>query len=64
MAIENGAFGFDILDVERHVLHRVYIEKQTVRGEWSEKTEIEETGVMRDQVEDMGIFDGFANLSL
>ncbi|KAF7905292.1 uncharacterized protein EAF01_005813 [Botrytis porri] len=64
MAIENGAFGFDILDVKRHVLHRVYIEKQTVRGEWSDKSEIEETGVMRDQAEDMGIFDGFANLSL
>ncbi|KAF7946394.1 hypothetical protein EAE96_009392 [Botrytis aclada] len=64
MTIENGAFGFDILDVKRHVLHRVYIEKQTVRGEWSERTEIEETGVMRDQAEDMGIFDGFANLSL
>ncbi|TGO67995.1 hypothetical protein BOTNAR_0032g00400 [Botryotinia narcissicola] len=64
MAIENGAFGFDILDVKRHVLHRVYIEKQTVRGEWSEMTEIEETGVMRDQVEDMGIFDGFAKMTL
>ncbi|KAF7882595.1 uncharacterized protein EAF02_005958 [Botrytis sinoallii] len=64
MAIEDGAFGFDILDVKRHVLHRVYIEKQTVRGEWSEKTKIEETGVMRDQVEDMGIFDGFAKMSL
>ncbi|KAF5869692.1 uncharacterized protein Bfra_010890 [Botrytis fragariae] len=64
MAIENGAFGFDILDVKRHVLHRVYIERQTVRGEWSEKTKIEETGVVRDQVEDVGIFAGFANLSL
>ncbi|KAF7932614.1 uncharacterized protein EAE98_003913 [Botrytis deweyae] len=64
MAIEDGAFGFDILDVKRHVLHRVYIEKQTVRGEWSEKTKIEETGVMREQVEDMGIFDGFAKMSL
>ncbi|KAF7939750.1 hypothetical protein BELL_0015g00300 [Botrytis elliptica] len=64
MAIEDGAFGFDILDVKRHVLHRVYIEKQTVRGEWSEKPKIEETGVMREQVEDMGIFDGFAKMSL
>ncbi|KAF7858565.1 hypothetical protein EAF04_009165 [Stromatinia cepivora] len=64
LLIEDGGYGFDILDMERHVLHRVYIEKQAIRGAWSEKTDIEEMGVLRGQVEDTEIFDGFANLSL
>ncbi|KAJ8059842.1 hypothetical protein OCU04_011472 [Sclerotinia nivalis] len=64
LLIEDGGYGFDILDMERHVLHRVYIEKQVIRGAWSEKTEIEEMGVLRGQEEDTEIFDGLANLSL
>ncbi|APA12341.1 predicted protein [Sclerotinia sclerotiorum 1980 UF-70] len=64
LLVDEGACAFDILDMERHVLHRVYIEKQAIRGEWSEKTEIEEMGVLRGQEEDEEFFDGMANLSL
>ncbi|CAD6445152.1 b5857f28-2868-4ff3-8a75-9f39b162a3a3-CDS [Sclerotinia trifoliorum] len=64
LLIDDGAYGFDILDMERHVLHRVYIEKQAIRGDWSEPTEIEEMGVLRGQEGEAEIFDGLANLSL
>lgn len=61
---EDGEYGFDILDMQRHMLHRVYIEKQSVRGIWSEKAEIEKTGVIRSQAEDEAVFDELAKLSL
>ncbi|RAL65301.1 hypothetical protein DID88_000869 [Monilinia fructigena] len=61
---KDGGYGFDILDMERHVMHKVYIEKQTVRGEWSEMTEIERMGIMGGKVEDDDVFDGLAKLSL
>ncbi|KAI9642904.1 hypothetical protein NHQ30_008638 [Ciborinia camelliae] len=61
---EDGEYGFDILDMERHTLHRVHIEKQVVRGAWSEKAEIEKIGVMRSQAVDTEIFDELAKLSL
>ncbi|QSZ31725.1 hypothetical protein DSL72_001292 [Monilinia vaccinii-corymbosi] len=61
---EDGEYGFDILDLERHVLHRVYIEKQAIRGEWSEMTDIEGMGLMRGKANDEDIFDGLAKLSL
>ncbi|KAG4029347.1 hypothetical protein MFRU_016g01010 [Monilinia fructicola] len=61
---KDGEYGFDILDMERHVLHKVYIDKQAVRGEWSEMTETEGMGIMREKIEDDDVFNGLANLSL
>lgn len=61
---DDGGYGFDILDMERHVLHRVHIEKRLIRGQWDEQAEIEEMGFFRGQVDDDDASVDMAKLSL
>ncbi|ESZ97586.1 hypothetical protein SBOR_2043 [Sclerotinia borealis F-4128] len=65
MVEEDGGYAFDIFDMEKHMLHRVHIEKQVIRGAWSDEADFEKTGVMRrDQEEEREIFLDMAKLSL